>query len=95
MIMNKMKLNKAEKEILGAFEAGKLKRIKGLEKEKGRYQQYARQTFSKPRSINIRLSERDLQKIRALAAEKGLPYQTFISSLLHQFSGKRTGEIVF
>ena len=93
--MSNMKLGKEEKEILEAFEAGKLKRIKGLEKEKGRYQQYARQTFSKPRSINIRLSERDLQKIRALAAEKGLPYQTFISSLLHQFSGKRTGEIVF
>jgi len=91
--MSNMKLDKEEKEILEAFEAGKLKRMKGFEKEKEKYQQYARHTFSKPRSINIRLSERDLQKIRALAAEKGLPYQTFISSLLHQFSSRRTGDV--
>lgn len=95
MIMNNIKMNKEEKEILKAFELGKLKRVKGAGKEKGRYQQYARQTLSKSRNINIRLSERDLQKIRALAAEKGLPYQTFISSLLHQVSGRRTGETAF
>jgi predicted DNA binding CopG/RHH family protein len=93
--MSNIKLDKEEKEILKAFETEKLKRVKGIEKERGHYQQIARQTFSKPRSINIRLSERDLQKIRVLAAEKGLPYQTFISSLLHQFSSKRTGEAGF
>lgn len=80
------KMDKEEKKVLEAFDSGGLKRVKGLEKEKGRYQQYAKQTLSKPRSINIRLPERDLQKIRALAAEKGLPYQTLISSILHQYS---------
>lgn len=93
--MNNIKLNKEEKEILEAFDLRKLKRTKNVEKEKRRYQQVARQTFSKPRSINIRLSERDLQKVKALAAEKGLPYQTFISSLLHQLSDKKTKEATF
>tara|TARA_B100001971_G_C18224950_1_gene559733 strand:- start:225 stop:506 length:282 start_codon:yes stop_codon:yes gene_type:complete len=93
--MSNIKINKEEEEILKAFESGKLKRVKGVEKAKGRYQQYARQTFSKPRNINIRLSERDLQKIKALAAERGLPYQTFISSILHQLSGKSTKETAF
>lgn len=88
-------MNKEEKKITEAFESGKLRRVKGIEKEKVSYQQYAKQTFSKPRSINIRLSQRDLQKIKALAAEKGLPYQTFISSLLHQLSDRRTKETAF
>ena len=92
--MNNIKMNKEEVEIVKAFESGKLKRVKGIEKEKRRYQQYAKHTFSKPRTINIRLSERDLQRIKALAAEKGLPYQTFISSILHQLPGKSTRESV-
>ncbi|MFH1584928.1 MAG: antitoxin [Patescibacteria group bacterium] len=86
-------MDKGEREIFEAFEAGKLKRVKGAEKAKRVYQQYARYTLSKPRNINIRLSERDLQKIKALAAEKGLPYQTFISSLLHQHSSRKMREV--
>ncbi|HEX9721656.1 MAG TPA: hypothetical protein VGA53_00125 [Candidatus Paceibacterota bacterium] len=82
--MKNIKLDKEEKEILEAFEAGEFKSVKNVEQEKKRFQQYARNTLSKPRNINIRVSDRDLQRIKALAAEKGLPYQTFISSLLHQ-----------
>lgn len=84
--MKNIKLDKEEKEILEAFERGEFKSVKNVEQEKRRFQQYARNTLGKPRNINIRVSERDLQRIKALAAEKGLPYQTFISSLLHQFS---------
>jgi len=54
--------------------------------EKSRYQEYARSTLSKNRNINIRLSERDLQKIKIKAAEKGIPYQTLAASILHQCS---------
>jgi len=89
------KLNKEEEKILADYEAGRLKRVKGVEKEKIRYRQYAKQTFSKSRVINIRLSERDLQRIKALATERGLPYQTFISSLLHQYSSKKMKEPIF
>ena len=90
--MSNTKMDKEEKKILEDFEAGEFKRVKGGKKARARYQQYARQTLSKPRTINIRLSERDLQKIRALAAEKGLPYQTLISSILHQYSSRRVRE---
>ena len=34
--------------------------------------------------ISIRLSVSDLELARAQAVEKGLPYQTYIKSLLHQ-----------
>lgn len=35
-------------------------------------------------TITIRLAENDLMRARALAAEKGLRYQTYVKMLLHQ-----------
>ncbi len=35
-------------------------------------------------TITIRLAENDLARARALAAEKGLRYQTYLKMLLHQ-----------
>lgn len=40
------------------------------------------------RNINIRLSERDLFKLKAKAIEEGLPYQTLASSILHKATAK-------
>ena len=84
--MKYFKLNKDEQEIVKDFEAGKLKRVTDTKKETSRYKGYVKASLNKTRNINIRLSNKALQKIKALAAEKGLPYQTFISSLLHQYS---------
>lgn len=92
--MKNIKLDKEEKEILKAFEKGEFKLVKNTQQEKKRFQQYARNTLSKAKSINIRISEKDLQKIKAIAAERGLPYQTFISSLIHQHSSRRTKEAI-
>lgn len=87
--MKYFELDKEEQKILDAIASGALKSIRGVKKEADRYRGYARRTLGKPRNINIRLSERDLQKIKALATEKGLPYQTFVSSLLHQYSTRQ------
>jgi len=84
--MQYFELDKNEKRILEDFEAGKLKRVSGAKKKAGQYRQYAKETLNKTRNINIRLSSKDLQKIKTRALEKGLPYQTLISSLLHQYS---------
>lgn len=88
-----MSLTKEEKTILKDVESGKYKPVKNLHQEIARYQQYARNTLSKSRTINIRLSEPDLQKMKSLAVEKGLPYQTFIGSLLHQYSSGKLKEV--
>ena len=84
--MKNIRLNKEEAVILKNFETGKLKSVKSVGQKKGEYQKQAKYTLSKPRNINIRLSQVDLQRIKALAADKGLPYQTFIGSVLHQYS---------
>ncbi len=45
----------------------------------------AEATFKKNRRINIRLSEHDLAGIKREAFSRGLPYQSLISGLIHQF----------
>jgi predicted DNA binding CopG/RHH family protein len=39
---------------------------------------------SKSRVVSIRLPETDLKLARQQASQKGLPYQTYIKSVLHQ-----------
>jgi predicted DNA binding CopG/RHH family protein len=39
---------------------------------------------SKSRVVSIRLPEADLELARRQASQKGLPYQTYIKSVLHQ-----------
>ena len=55
-------------------------------KEKKRYEEYARNSLTKQKRINIRMTERDLKKIQAKAIEEGLPYQSLISMLIHKYN---------
>jgi predicted DNA binding CopG/RHH family protein len=55
-------------------------------KEKKQYEEYALYSLNKQKRINIRMSERDLKKIRAKAIEEGIPYQSLISMLIHKYN---------
>jgi predicted DNA binding CopG/RHH family protein len=44
----------------------------------------ARLAASKSRVVSIRLPETDIELARQQAAQKGLPYQTYIKSVLHE-----------
>lgn len=82
-------LDRYEKQILSAFEAGKLKSTVTSDAALRRYREYARATLSKNKRVNIRLSTPDLSEIQARAAEEGVPYQTLIASVLHKFVAGR------
>ena len=82
-------LSRDEKQILSAFEAGKLKSMVTSEASLRRYREYARATLRKNKRVNIRLSTPDLSEIQARAAEEGVPYQTLIASVLHKFIAGR------
>ena len=79
------KLTSEEKEILEAFEAGRLKPVKDADKEIKEHRVVAEETFKKDARINIRLSSRDLRALQARALKEGIPYQTLVSSVLHKF----------
>lgn len=77
-------------EIEAALEEGEIKGLSDseLEKERKRLQQIARNTINKTRNINIRLTEKDLYKLKAKAMEEGIPYQTLAASILHKTVSK-------
>lgn len=83
--MRAVVLSDEEKEILEAFEKGLLVRSENTEELKKDLIKAAKNTMKKTKNINIRLSEKDLLKVKAKAAETGIPYQTLLSSVIHQF----------
>ena len=83
-----------EREILTAFEKGKLKSV-ATKAELAKFRAAARATAVKDRRVNIRLSSGDLSDIQAKALEEGIPYQTLIASVLHKYvSGRFTERTV-
>ncbi len=85
-----MKLSKEEEKLLRSVERGEwLTTTRKAELRK--YEEAARHTLKKNARLNIRISSHDLEILRKKATEEGLPYQTFVSSLLHKYV---TGRLV-
>jgi len=79
------KMTKEEKKILKSFEEGEWVSVPGNSKRKKELIQYARNTLKKDKRLNIRISERDLVELQRKAVREGLPYQTYVSSIIHKF----------
>jgi predicted DNA binding CopG/RHH family protein len=90
--MKKQKLDQDEKDILAEYERGAFKSVVTSDASLRRYREYARATLSKNQRVNIRMSSLDLADIQARAAEEGIPYQTFMASVLHKFATGRLRE---
>jgi predicted DNA binding CopG/RHH family protein len=80
-----MKLNKQEREIQALYASHALDLRQPNKAMLGQLKMAAENTLRKDRRINIRLSDHDLAGIQRVAASKGLPYQSLISGLIHQF----------
>ena len=79
-----------EMAILNALENNKLIRSVDADEEIALARQAAKEYLSKSKNITIRLSLGDVTIIKKTAQETGIPYQTIISSLVHQYA---TGKI--
>mgnify|MGYP001061285353 CR=1 FL=1 len=84
--MKYYQLSRDEKKILKNVEAGKYVQVKDFSVVKKDVIAAAKNTLGKTKNINIRLNERILMRLKAKAAERGIPYQTLASSILHQFA---------
>lgn len=73
-----------ELQILRDFERGEFESLKNFRAEKLQLEKAASNTLQKDKRINIRISSRDLERIQAMAAKEGMPYQTYIASTLHK-----------
>ena len=86
--MKYFELDNEEEQIVEALQSGRLVRTDDFDKHKKTILEAARRTLNKTRNINIRISEKDLQKLKAKAIREGIPYQTLASSILHKSSDK-------
>lgn len=86
------KSDREEKQVLDAYESGKLKRSKNAAKIRQRHEEYAQAMFRKDARINIRLSAKDLRGLQKRALAEGIPYQTLIASVLHKYVEGRLRE---
>jgi len=83
------KLSKEEKELLESYNNGEWKKIPDHEKELKKYRELAQNSLKKDKRINIRLTSRDLKKIKRKAVREGIPYQILVSSILHKYINGR------
>jgi predicted DNA binding CopG/RHH family protein len=86
--MKKIKYNdtEAELDLINELEKGNFKSVSGANKEKDRIKKIMKGNFySEKKIINIRLLNRDVEKIKALALKEGIPYQVLIRSVIHKY----------
>jgi predicted DNA binding CopG/RHH family protein len=57
-----------------------------IETQRRYWQEHARAFLDNKRQrVSIMIPERDLARLKAKAAEQGMPYQTLINSILHKY----------
>jgi len=80
-----MKYDKEEKEILEAYDTGKIQPSKPSKKEIEAMRAAAESTFKKDKRVTIRLYDHDFKGIQKKALQMGVPYQTLISGIIHRY----------
>lgn len=79
------KLTPEEEALISYIEEQHPNSINNLAAEKQRFQQMAQQQINKKKAISIRLVDSDIERMKAKSIEQGIPYQTIISTLVHQY----------
>lgn len=85
------KLDAEEQDLLESYERGEWKSVGNLAQEMALAKEIAINTLRKDARVTLRLSSSDLTRLKEKAAYKGLPYQTFISSVLHEYAAGHFG----
>lgn len=81
----KIKLNDEEKEIELSLEKNEWKSIPNKKSYLNKFKKAAKNTLAKDKRMNIRIAGKDIQLLKTKALEIGIPYQTLVSSILHQY----------
>jgi predicted DNA binding CopG/RHH family protein len=75
-----------ERELIESVESDdRWRTVPDIEERKKEAVQIAKETNRK-KPITIRLAQADIEALKMIAANEGLPYQTLISSILHKYS---------
>jgi len=85
-----VELDEFETDLEKNFDEAKPLPAKEKAKHLAAIKQAADSYIKKDKRINIRVYGADLEQIRRIALQEGLPYQTLITSILHKFA---TGQL--
>lgn len=98
--MKKENMTKEEKKILqeledeqAQYEAIDYIAVSNQEEEKTKLHAIVTANVKQKKAINIRALESDIIKIKSKALSKGIPYQTLINSIIHQFANDKLVEV--
>ncbi|SMN11700.1 conserved domain protein [uncultured Candidatus Thioglobus sp.] len=82
-----MKLDKEELELLDLVDkTDEFERVDDYEQAMLEAKIMAKNYLNKTKNINIRLSEADILMLKRKSTESNIPYQTLVSSLIHQYA---------
>ncbi len=92
--MKEIHLDAEEEQILVDMEAGHYISLKEtnpseFESMKTQLQQAAISMRQIKKPVTIRLANSDIQKIKLMAYNEGIPYQTFLSAIVHKIAEKK------
>ena len=79
--MIKVKLTPEEKKIMQAIEADEYIPVSGKELKDVAEAIAARK---KDATLTIRVNSRDIDRIKEMAGQKGIPYQSYLSEVIHR-----------
>ncbi len=79
--MRKIRLDAEEKGILSSIDKDEFMPVTGKEL---REVANAIASRKKNKTLTIRVNENDIQKIKKLAQEKHIPYQSYLSEIIHR-----------
>ena len=81
--MKQTKLSRSEKAIENALLRGEYRPVK-----RAKFQDIAKAIARRKKDavLNIRINKQDLESIKQKAKRLGIPYQTFVSELLHHYA---------
>ncbi|WP_378949984.1 CopG family antitoxin [Mesorhizobium sp. ANAO-SY3R2] len=75
-----------ERELVGSAERGEWVSAGDVEARRAFWREAAKGVLDgKRQRISISIPERDLARLKARAAEEGMPYQTLVNSILYKY----------
>lgn len=83
--MKTFKPDSDEQKLIDSIDRDEWKSVTNLHEEIRKARQIARLTMAKDEKITIRISGRDLELLKTMAMDEGLPYQTMVTSVLHKY----------
>lgn len=85
MIKKKINILDEDQAMISALETSGYEPIENEDSEIRRFSKIFRESGTKIKRVNIRMTSRDVEKAQAIALREGIPYSTLLTNILHKY----------